>query len=242
VLPTASELLTAWERGAAAPAGRRALELAALARPDLAEEACEALTAGERDVALLNLREALFGPTLDAVLACPSCGQTLELAPAVTELRALGGAAAAVERTLAHAGCKITFRQPTALDLAEVADEPDPELALERLLEHCVLEASVDGRAVTPHELPEEALKALDDALAAADPQADVELGVVCPSCGEGSTTCFDVASFLWSELERFALGTLREVHVLAYAYGWSESQILELGARRQLYLELVEG
>jgi hypothetical protein len=242
VLPTASELLTAWERGAAAPAGRRALELAGLARPDLAEAECEALTAGERDAALLDLRERLFGSRLDAVLTCPGCGESLELAPAVAELRADGAVGPAEERTLSEGGCEISFRQPTAFDLAEIADEPDAELALERLLERCVLEATVGGRRVKPGELPEDTVAAVDAALAAADPQADLELGVECPTCGHRSTTRFDVATFLWSELERFALGTLREIHVLASAYGWSESQILELGARRRLYLELIEG
>jgi hypothetical protein len=95
---------------------------------------------------------------------------------------------------------------------------------------------------LAPEELPEAAFAALDEALAAADPQADLELGVECPSCGERSSTRFDIGSFLWAELEHFAVRTLREIHVLASAYGWSESQILELGARRRLYLELLEG
>jgi hypothetical protein len=240
VLPTASELLTAWERGLAAPAGRRALELSALARPELAAAEREALTAGERDAALLDLRERLFGSRLDAVLSCAACGETLELAPAVADLRA--GSAGADPGTVSHAGYDVSFRPPSALDLAEIADEIDVGRAQTALLERCVLDASVDGRAVAAHELPEEVVAALDAELAAADPQADLELAVECPACGEESTATFDAATFLWSELERLALGTLREVHVLAAAYGWSESHILELGPRRRLYLELVEG
>jgi hypothetical protein len=160
----------------------------------------------------------------------------------VAELRAEPPPAAVEERTISQNGCRLVFRRPTALDLAEIAYEADAERALEALLERCVVEAALDGRAVSAAELPADAAAALDAALAAADPQADLELGVECPSCGEASTTRFDVASFLWSELERFALATLREIHVLASAYGWSEPQILELGARRRLYLELIEG
>jgi hypothetical protein len=241
VLPTASELLTTWERGLGSAAGKRALELATLARPELGEAERGALTAGERDLALLDLRERLFGPTVDAVLSCEGCGETLELAATIDELRAEGPGAAAGSRTLSQGSYKLRLRQPTALDLAEIADEALGEACTD-LLDRCVLQASVGGRPVEARELPDDVVAAVDAALAAADPQADCELAVECPVCGRASTTRFDIASFLWSELERFALSTLREIHVLAAAYGWSESEILALGSRRRLYLELIEG
>jgi hypothetical protein len=105
-----------------------------------------------------------------------------------------------------------------------------------------VVEASAGGRVVEVRDLPDDVLAALDAALTTADPQADLELAVECPACGRASTTRFDIASFLWSEVEQFALGMLREIHVVASAYGWSESQIIALGSRRRLYLELIEG
>ena len=242
MLPTASELLTTWERSLASPAGERALELAGLARPELAEAERDALTAGERDLALLDLRESLFGPTVEAILFCDGCGETLELTATIGELRAGCATDAAESRALSVSGYELRFRQPTALDLAEIAHETDVDRARDDLLERSVLEASVRGQRVEARELPDDVVTALDTALAAADPQADLELAVECPACGCPSTTRFDIASFLWSELERFALGTLREIHVLAAAYGWSESQIMALGSRRRLYLELIEG
>jgi hypothetical protein len=73
-----------------------------------------------------------------------------------------------------------------------------------------------------------------------ADPQADVELALACPSCGHQWPAAFDIASFLWKELHAWALRTLREVHTLARSYGWREDDVLALsGTRRQLYLEL---
>ena len=45
----------------------------------------------------------------------------------------------------------------------------------------------------------------------------------------------------LWAELEAVARRLAMEVHTLASAYGWSESEILSLSdARRRLYLEMV--
>jgi hypothetical protein len=51
----------------------------------------------------------------------------------------------------------------------------------------------------------------------------------------------FDAGSFFWSELGAWARRLLHEIHSLARAYGWSESEILTLSpARRQAYLELI--
>ena len=50
-----------------------------------------------------------------------------------------------------------------------------------------------------------------------------------------------DIVSFLWSEISSLAKRHLREVHTLAWAYGWSEADILAMSpARRQFYLESV--
>jgi len=51
----------------------------------------------------------------------------------------------------------------------------------------------------------------------------------------------FDIVSFFWSEICVQAKRLLREVHILARAYGWREADILSMSAaRRQLYLEMV--
>lgn len=88
--------------------------------------------------------------------------------------------------------------------------------------------------------LSRETIDSISAAIAAADPLADLELDGVCPACRECWVAPFAIESFLWSELETWALSTLRDVHVLASAYGWSEPRILALSpARRAAYLEL---
>ncbi len=55
-------------------------------------------------------------------------------------------------------------------------------------------------------------------------------------------SVAFDIVSFLWNELNAWAIRTLREVHILASAYGWSETDILAMSPwRRQFYLEVLE-
>jgi hypothetical protein len=53
----------------------------------------------------------------------------------------------------------------------------------------------------------------------------------------------FDMPAYFWSEIQMGARRLLQEVHALASAYGWRESEILMLSAaRRRAYLEMVGG
>jgi len=73
------------------------------------------------------------------------------------------------------------------------------------------------------------------------DPQSHIELALTCPACEQDWQVVFDIASYLWSEIQTWALRILHEVHILASAYGWREADILALSPlRRQLYLERV--
>ena len=76
----------------------------------------------------------------------------------------------------------------------------------------------------------------------AADPLSEVLVGVACPACGTEFVVDLDVAGFVWAELRGRARELLRDVHVLARAYGWTESEVLALGERRRAaYLELAQ-
>ena len=78
--------------------------------------------------------------------------------------------------------------------------------------------------------------------MALVDPQADVQLALSCPACGQQWRATFDVVSFLWDELDAWARRLLREVHTLASAYHWREADILAMSRwRRQYYLDLVQ-
>jgi hypothetical protein len=51
----------------------------------------------------------------------------------------------------------------------------------------------------------------------------------------------FDVAEFLWREIDAWAKRVLEEVHTLASAYGWAQGEILSLSAaRRRRYVSMV--
>ena len=237
----AETLLTVWEQGDALPPVYQALGLLAVAYPEATGEDLTALSIGARDVRLLRLREQLFGPSVTALAVCPECGENVELAFHVDDVRAAPDGALAVPRTLETNGYQIRYRLPNSGDLMALGASDSVETARMQLLARCVLEAIHDGEAVEVTGLSEEAQRAVAEQMARDDPQAEVLLDLTCPACGHAWHTLFDVVSFLWKEIEVWAGRLLREVHTLARAYGWHEKDILAMPARRrQRYLELL--
>lgn len=233
----AHELLDVWERALPLPPARRALALLAVAADD-APEALARLPVGRRDAQLLRLRERLFGSRLQTLANCPACGEQLELDFDAADIRApeaLPGGPLTIEAQ----GYRVRFRLPSSLDLAVLA----PGDSTLRLLECCVAEAFFEEAAIGASELPPAIVAAVAAEMSRADPQADVRLALVCPSCGHDWPAPFDIVAFLWAELDAWARRTLRDIHTLATAYGWREVDILALSPwRRQFYLQMVAG
>lgn len=240
-----AELLTVWERGVSQPPAHRAVTLLALVCADAPPFELAQLPIGRRDTRLLALREQTFGPRLLSLSECPKCGARIELEFDVADVRAeteSGAAEAAAPITLRRNNFAVTFRLPNTLDLAAAAEAGNPSGARQRLLERCVLSAlDAKGDEVPPAALPEELLTAVAARMSEADPQADVQLAIVCPQCHHQWNAPFDIAGFFWTELHACAQRLLGEIHELASAYGWREADIQNLSAaRRQVYLELV--
>jgi hypothetical protein len=88
----------------------------------------------------------------------------------------------------------------------------------------------------------EEEIERIGEELAEADPLAEIQIALGCPTCANQYTEAIEIASFLWAEIEACAKRLLWEVHALATAYGWTEPDVLALSpARRALYLEMVQ-
>lgn len=229
-------LLDAWERGQGEGPTLRALALLAAADPETPWEELCALPLGERDRRLLALREGTLGRRIESVARCPGCGEPLDLTLDTRELRGGSEGEVPAEGELRRDGAlTLHFRLPNSLDLLAAERCADVEEGRRRLAERCVLEA--------PASLDEDDVAALAAALATADPGAELLLELRCPACDHGWRELLDVASFLWAEIEAQARRLLREVHVLARAYGWREPDVLALTPRRRrLYLEMAEG
>jgi hypothetical protein len=244
-MPSTNELLTVWEQGHRATPPRRALHLLAALLPDQPPEQLAATPVGQCEDLLLELREHLFGSRLSATADCPACHETVELTFHAATLR--NGAPhnkradSLEDRTVHCAGHVVRFRLPHAGDLLRLESEPDVASAARMLLDACILSAERDGQPVATRQLPKEVVATVTTHMAEHDPRSNHQIALDCPACGHHWEVLFDAGSFLWSELGAWARRLLHEVHSLARAYGWSESEILTLSpARRQAYLELI--
>ncbi|SRR6266702_588552 len=238
--PSAALLLDVWERGLASPPVQRALALARTAYPEATADQVADLSIGRRDALLIELRHVLFGPVLRMVAACPRCGIQVESTFQTREIQT-GATCDSREQTMDVDGLHLAFRVPTSRDLLALDVNADPRAGLSALLARSVVAAhDARGGAVPAHEIPEAMVERLAAAMAEADPQADVQLLLACPACEQGWQATFDVADFLWREVNAWAQRTLRDVASLAAAYGWREPDILALSpTRRRIYLEL---
>lgn len=234
---TAAELLDLWDHGTRQTLVQRAVALLATAC-DESVQTIAALPMGQRDDRLLRLRAMTFGPHLACLVACPACGERLEMALPIDDMCGATPEIRAEPFTLLIDEYALTYRLLTSADVLALSDaEADPRALVTR----CVIEARHLGAALAIELLPERIIAALGDAMAERDPQADLQLALTCPACSHAWAALFDIVAFFWREIEAWAERTLHDIHMLAVAYGWRESEILALSPqRRQRYLELV--
>ena len=237
--PTALELLEVWEQGSGESPTQRALLLLAAACPGTPRETLVRLSIGQRDTHLLMLRELIFGSQLVSLTDCPSCSERVELNLQTAEIRAAAQSERQPMQEMSVGDYQVRFRLPSSEDLLVVDD--DIAVGSRQLLARCIESGRRAGEECAAEELPAAVISAVSERMAVVDPLADVQLNLSCPACEHRWSTGFDIVSFLWREIDALVRRLLREVHVLASAYGWLEADILSLSAeRRHIYLELV--
>lgn len=237
--PSAAELLDVWEVGQTLPPVQRALALLAAGRPHATPRDLAAMPIGRRDGELLALREGLFGSVIVALAQCPGCDDRFELSFTVGSIRVAPPDDGTV---LVESGeYAVRARPASSADLMEVQALSDMVARERALIARCTVEARRGSRRIEADELPAVVAEAVADAMNAADPQAEVQMAMVCPVCGQAWRAMFDVGEFLWREIDAWARRVLEEVHTLASAYGWAQSAILSMSAtRRRRYVSMV--
>jgi hypothetical protein len=240
---SAAELLSVWERGIGLPLVQQGLLLLAASFPETPPEDLAHLSLGQRNRCLLSLREQVFGPKLVSVAVCPSCNNELQLTFNTAEVRTRIGETTSDMLTLAVDDYEVRFRLPDSTDLLAIAGNQDIAASRALLLSRCLLEARHQGQGQKVEQLPQHVVAAVMERMAQADPQADVQLHLDCPECGQNWSVAFDIVSYFWREIHSWAQRTLHDVHLLASAYGWRELDILTMSPqRRQCYLEMIGG
>ncbi|MBL9045602.1 MAG: hypothetical protein JNM83_28595 [Myxococcales bacterium] len=235
-----SALLQAWESGEGQSPVEQALALLRHGYPQRSPAELLALSIGERDALLFELREHSFGSLLRGAARCPSCQQRSLFSLQLSELRAQVRTPPQQPLFLQLGEWQLHYRLPSSHDLRQAAACPDVASARDSLIRACTLSVLRSGVPQTAPLIPELA-QALGQALSHHDPQGEVLLNLQCAHCGHPWQALLDIVTFLWNEVATTARQLLDEVDTLARAYGWSEANILALSpARRRHYLARV--
>jgi hypothetical protein len=236
----APDILKVWEQGQTEHSLDKALTLLHAVFPATTRDKLAELSIGQRDSHLLALRQLTFGSRLNCFAECPACKEHLEFATRAEDIRLLSEPCEK-EYELEIGGTLVKYRMPNSLDLAVIAECRDINTASDLLVKRCILRSVRDGVQVDWSELPSVAKAELAEHMSEQEPQADVILDLHCPACNHQWQTIFDIVSYFWAELNAEARKLLYDIHVLAMAYGWSESDILSMSnTRRQFYLGMV--
>jgi hypothetical protein len=236
-----NELLRVWEDGYTELPYRRAILLLSAACPEESDDQLANLSIGQRDARLLTLREWTFGSKLNCLTECPACGEQLEFAMNTDDIRVSDIKKQSDSHSLALDGYHIEYRLLTTADIEETSSYADKESMGAALIQRCIISARINGEEIPAGELPHDVINVLIGHIAENDPQADMQLSLTCPACKHEWNVHFDVVSFFWSEIQAWAARTMREVHMLASTYGWSEADILSMSPlRRRIYLRMV--
>ena len=231
-----------WEQARSQTQVQRALTLLALTVPGQSAAELARYSIGRRDRELLALRERLFGSRLTGAVQCPACGQAVELDFAVNDIRIEPVNETDLVHDLKWADYELCFRLPSSADLAALEPHEGKLAAKTAIVQRCVTAVKLKGETTTSGPLPVAVIDALSERMAELDPQGDVQLALNCPGCSHRWETPLDIASYLWAEIQTWAVRMLRDVHALASAYGWREADILSLSPwRRQVYLEMIQ-
>ena len=249
-----AELLTTWDRALGQSPAQQVLALLTAVYPEQSMEQLAQWSVGRRDACLLTLRERLFGSQLNGVTVCPQCQQRIQLAFNVSDIRVEPPMTDPIVpgdevMSLTAEGYQVQFRLPNTLDFEAIETSADVNQIREQLLHRCITSVVRDGaekgdgeRVNNPTLLPTTLVDAIAERMAEADAQADTRLALSCPDCHHKWFSTFDIATYLAGEIHSWAKYILREVHSLARAYGWRETDILRMTPRRRrAFLELLE-
>jgi hypothetical protein len=247
------DLLQLWEGGLSRHPLDRALLALGAAFPEAPYERFAGWPLGRRNEALVDLRCKCFGQRITGWTSCKACGENLEFDLDGRALITAGTnpdeSSYSTQQDSSIVVNQRSYRLPTSRDLAKAAQETDPRRAAIRIVEGCSLAPpaptvhDANSLSVSSSELwSDEELDEIGERMALADPLAETRLTLHCPKCENDWEETLDIVAFLWAEIEAHSRRLLLEIHTLASAYGWSETEILSLGeVRRTRYVEMVQ-
>lgn len=237
---TPQGLLEVCEWAETEPPASRSLALLYVASTDASWEDLAALTIGQRDALLLQLREQTFGQEMQSFSYCQHCGEQLEFSVSTRDLH-VGETDYTTEYKFEYEGKTYIFRLPDSNDVLAVANINNEEQAALELAHRCLLDLPIDSKKEIRREISPGLVAALADQISQSDPQAEILIDLQCPACTHEIQSLFDIGEYIWLEFMELSKRLMEQVHWLARGYGWQEVDILRMSAwRRRYYMDLL--
>lgn len=214
------------------------------------------LLVGDRDYLVLKLRQITIGDRVEATLLCPNsqCGEKFDIDFDLTQIPIQQGnissqvfAVKVPERKTSEDDdgdryFEVEFRLPNGRDQEELAFliAGSESEAANKLLRSCI--QRIDGiKEAQFAELSSVARGKIESTMAEIAPQIDLEMEAICPECEKVFSFMFNIAQLFLDEIKLNLNQLYKEVHLLAFYYKWSESEILSMTRKkRRSYLELL--
>jgi hypothetical protein len=233
---SAHRILEVWEQGVSGTVEDKTLALLSLAESELSKAMLAERVLGERNKNLLDLHQRLFGSTLQAYVECNKCGEALELEFGLDEFGFDSINDLPETHSISIENIIAQVRLPNSHDLVALESLNDIEEGRYLLFSRCVLELRRDDSIFVLHELNEDEMNQLEEAISGLDPRMEILFNLQCPQCTHTWQSPLDIGSFLWNEYDTYARKLLEDVHTLASSYGWSETDILTMSQQRRRY------
>jgi hypothetical protein len=177
-----------------------------------------------------------FGEWVEGVTACGECGSSFavsfSLKDMAAEMDAPGGqhAVGPDQNGVYTLSDGRRFRLPTCGDQQSVIGM-DLEEGASVLQNRCIVEGN-----------PAKDAALLQAGMSEVGPVLDQELETVCPDCSVLQSVRFDVQSHLLHSLASEKQFLVREVHLIALAYGWGYEEILNIPRQeRRAFVALIQ-
>jgi hypothetical protein len=202
-----------------------------------------ALTRGDRQVLVLQLRAGLYGDRLSLVVRCPNpaCAALSDVDLGIAEMLPAPAPVRPWLECDTPSG-RAQIREPTGDDDGVVACHGGDRAGRAALLWSRLV--VLDGHPLDPDRwpaLPAPTRQAIALRLAEGSRAPELVFLARCPTCRAGIEIVIDPFALLARELRAGGERLLAEVHALAFHYHWPESEILALPRpRRWRYLELL--
>ena len=193
------------------------------------------LTASDRDRLVAALYRDIYGDRIDATLMCHGCESIFDIDFQLDSLQKFlyreQPAASPDGKYQTPQG--YVFRLPTSGDEIETSGTPQTE-AYAYLLEKILIDPTYQSLLAGPETHRREVVDAVESRLNRIAPILDLEMNARCPECAVDQTVHFDLQHFFLERLFQDRRWLMREIHMIANAYGWSLENILSLSRRER--------